>query len=75
MKLFCLHKYNQVDSEGYQYCTKCNKAVFIGLPECNHQWETIEKFSITDYFDIQTGILYVMQCKYCGTIMEDRVTI
>jgi hypothetical protein len=70
--MFCFHKYNKIESDGYQYCEKCGKARKV---ECNHSWKIIECFKAcgsTEYtFSAKT---YVLQCTKCGIIKSKEVT-
>ena len=61
--MFCIHKYGKVE-DGYQYCSKCGKAVVI---PCNHKWENIAERSST-LTGHQNG--FIQQCEKCGELRE-----
>jgi len=66
--VFCNHVYErEIDEKGYQYCTMCNVAKYIGRPECAHQWEVLEKYKVTDSIS-KTAFkyVYVQKCVKCG---------
>lgn len=75
LKFFCFHKFKDVDSDGYQYCKKCNKAVFVGLPEHNCIWKVIGKHSVHLFNNPNPSYYkYVMQCTICGEIKTETTT-
>ena len=54
-----------------QTCAKCNKVRFIKR-ECRHQWEEVEKITITDGCGDTTGHKYRLRCKRCGELTMRR---
>lgn len=73
---FCSHKWGEI-KEGYQYCTKCNKARAVN---CSHVLRTIAEVGITrdDYYTREPkpiGTLYTQQCTKCGEIIKKRVDV
>lgn len=65
MIFFCSHKWGKVNDKGYQYCTKCNKANYVGLPECQHKWDIHNTFNLTVLGSIK-AVKYVLRCSICG---------
>lgn len=65
--IFCLHNWGDV-KDGYQYCTKCNKARII---KCSHTLKTIRTYNIFNRRDELVGEGYVLQCTKCGVIEKD----
>ena len=72
MSLFHTHKYGEIDSNGYQYCTICNKAIFIATPKCNHVWEDIEKIGHSNRFNPNGyfKFTYIQRCRKCGELSQ-----
>ena len=75
--MFCNHKYGKVQEDGYQYCTKCNKA--IAAP-CPHKYERIKEYLNTRILSSGGGskqsiqqVEYHLQCGHCGDIKVTRV--
>ncbi len=71
--LWCIHKYDKVRKDGYQYCTKCGKARYV---KCQHKWvkdrdETMDMHSRMDHRMI--GRLLVMVCGRCGEVKEQTI--
>lgn len=66
---FCNHQFDSVNDLGYQYCKKCNKAIFVGSPEHVCTWKIIDRFAV-HYWNKPdpTYYKYVLQCKTCGEI-------
>lgn len=66
--VYCAHEYDrEVNNDGYQFCVKCKAARLVGLPECQHVWETLEKYKVTD--SISKAVVkhvYVQKCTKCG---------
>jgi len=67
---FCRHKLGKVETDGYQYCQKCGRAVKV---ECNHKWTTIQTLEKHDAKEMLIGLVYILQCFICGEIKEFRV--
>lgn len=62
--MFCFHKYSEI-KDGYQYCNKCNKAIYI---KCMHEWEIITSYELGkrysySYSNTTVGLFYVLKCK------------
>lgn len=69
MSIFgCNHKYGLVDEKGYQYCIHCNKAVFVGLPPCQHFWLPLNTLKHSNRFSAYEGLVYIRECKHCGDL-------
>lgn len=66
---FCSHKWGEI-KDGYQYCTKCNKARVV---PCVHNWNILEKSDIkirnrnTGEWNTQ-GRSFISKCAICGEI-------
>ena len=69
MKLFsfCIHKYGLVDDKGYQYCSLCGAARFVGVPPCNHIWDIHDEIN-RDRRGTTIDIIFVLRCNHCGEI-------
>jgi hypothetical protein len=75
----CEHIFGPVNKDGYQYCTKCNFAVFIPR-KCEH---IFEKFADTkdwwteDCYKKRTmkGQIFHDRCGLCGRIRITRTNI
>ena len=68
--MFCNHKYDTVQSDGYQYCRKCGVARSV---PCNHRWKIIEEISTKDSQSVSSGFIamsYIQQCEKCGAIQQ-----
>ena len=73
IKLFCNHKFGEVNEKGYQYCNKCNKAVFVGLPEHKCTLKIIDKFSVYYWNNPNPNhFKYVLQCTVCGKLTFEK---
>lgn len=68
IKLFCNHKYSTVNEQGFQYCTKCNKAKFVKVPECNHTFEIKSEFKKTNTMFNKVSYTYLLKCSKCGEL-------
>lgn len=71
--MFCFHKYGEVDNKGYQYCTKCGKARFVG-PKCFHVWKTIHTGSSFAPFGGGYCLEIFEKCEKCGKIRKREVS-
>ena len=75
---FCNHKYGKVNKDGYQYCTKCGKAIVAPVAECQHDFETVAKHEKYRRH-IYTGekviqqYVYVLQCTKCGIMKQEII--
>lgn len=70
--MFCFHKYGEI-KDGYQYCSKCNKARLI---PCNHKWKVLSHGNITrrnPYSELRViGDWYNLQCEKCGEVKREE---
>lgn len=67
----CNHKFGEVNNKGYQYCLLCGKAELIGIPECRHNWRTINTLSSTNVITNNVSYyLYIQQCANCGKLKQ-----
>ena len=68
--MFCRHKYGDVQSDGYQYCTKCNKAI---VAPCAHKFARIATFngSRTTNLSRHEYVEYHLECTKCGTMKKE----
>ena len=62
----CDHFFGPVDERGYQYCTKCGRAVQVFV-ECFHKWKEVESFTKSTGEIIKDHI-YKQVCEKCGEI-------
>lgn len=60
--MFCRHKYGKIE-DGYQHCTKCNKAIVV---PCNHKWIKQENIHTRNGFGNVERVQRVLQCSTCG---------
>lgn len=71
--MFCIHKFSDIQSDGYQYCKKCNKAI---LAQCNHNWVQAYKRDISKpsrmypHNDILIGAQFILKCSKCGEMIK-----
>lgn len=68
--MLCFHKYGPIQPDGYQYCSKCNKAM---APPCIHKYgEPIAEFNETRHtnYGKRENHVYVCQCGKCGEIKK-----
>jgi hypothetical protein len=70
--MFCNHKFDIIQPDGYQYCKKCGKAFNPPKLICNHKLKIIEKIDI-EYFGNLTDRMIVQECSICGVIIERRL--
>ena len=69
---FCSHKWSDI-KDGYQFCTKCNKAKLAPVVPCVHNWEIIEKSDIkvrnrcTGEWNVH-GRSIISKCVLCGEV-------
>jgi len=77
--MFCFHKYDKVQEDGYQYCKKCGKAE--KAPHV-HEWVEVEYGNIEQgasyYFrhgEWAVGKYTVMKCKKCGELEIHKVYV
>lgn len=68
--MFCFHKYGTVQPDGYQYCTKCGKAVIVG---CSHKWYEIKSINVFTVNSKPEYQIIVSRCRKCGEIKQDRI--
>lgn len=65
-KLTCQHTWGDVDTRGYQSCTKCRKSVYVGFPECIHIWDIHDTIVGKSMWHALDTKIYIMRCKHCG---------
>jgi len=74
MRLFCNHKYGNVDDKGYQYCEICGNSRCVGLPnppKCSHKWNIINTLESSNRFTMAgrfNAIIYIQKCERCGKL-------
>lgn len=83
-------KYDEVQDDGYQYCSICKTARKPIIPLCSHpQWENVVTRDIkegrkSDYSlpksmrnsrMVITAQVYVLRCKQCGDLKEFRIEV
>ena len=68
--MFCKHKYGDVQSDGYQYCIKCNKAI---VAPCPHKFARISTFNgvTNSAMGRREFVEYHLQCTTCGTMKKE----
>jgi len=63
----CKHlKLTVVQEDGYQYCTKCNKAFAPPKKVCNHVWRKEDVLTSEFYHDRINKYIYIYCCTKCG---------
>ena len=69
--MFCKHKYGKIE-DGYQYCTKCNKAIVV---PCNHKYRRIDAQKVvkTSAMGRKESIEYTSECIKCGDIKVTEI--
>ena len=68
--MFCIHKFDKIEDNGYQYCTKCNTAI---VAPCPHKWENLNTYTFKKRYSdnrIIEGMEYHLQCTKCGDITK-----
>lgn len=79
--MFCFHKYDKVEADGFQYCKKCGKATKPEIPtiKCQHDWKEVQRFDITEPTfhgkGIYKGIKIWYKCSICGDTKLDDFTV
>jgi len=78
----CKHFYGKVQDDGYQYCTKCRKAVAApAKPQepvklCTHKWARKSSFTsscrFTNSINSET---HIMECEHCGDMKKEIFSI
>jgi len=66
MFLFHRHKFGKVEKDGFQYCTKCGKAVAPEPPQCDHNFRIVKEIMIDGAILQKPEIQYILSCKKCG---------
>lgn len=75
--MFHKHKYEKVEKDGYQYCSKCGKAILAPKQDCDHKWQRIDRVKISNILWGQNYIVghkYVLECQKCGCIKSVDIT-
>jgi len=74
-KFWCIHKWGEI-KDGYQYCTKCNKARVVN---CSHVFTDKDRFTRSRVFpgggEMITAHVYTLQCSKCGDIISREVSV
>lgn len=75
--MFCYHKYDKIQEDGFQYCMKCGIArkPEVQVIGCQHQWEIFSKDVILGRMDRIAGELFVLRCSKCGDVKEFRTQV
>ena len=68
----CFHKYGKIENDGYQYCTKCGKAIH----QC--KWKFIKEISLYDTTaifpnQIPEGYERIYECEICGEMKKEQI--
>lgn len=63
---FHTHVFGEIKN-GFQYCTKCNKAIPV---ECQHKWKILEVFERSVGWNVK-GYVYTLQCTECGSLKKE----
>jgi transcription elongation factor Elf1 len=65
--VFHKHQFGKVESDGYQYCSKCGKA---NQARCNHKWDVIQVIQVFSEWNTSMPEYHkrVLQCMKCGDI-------
>lgn len=66
----------EIDSKGYQFCTKCGYAHYVGLKKCSHKkLNTIEIIKKNYSLDSASSdsLIYIQECEECGKIFSTRI--
>jgi len=66
--LLHIHTYGEANERGYQYCTTCNKAVFIGVPFKEPTYTIVERIEFTDKKGKVYKITFVQKCVETGEL-------
>ena len=72
----CRHIYGPVQSDGYQYCKLCGRAIIAPRNEvCNHKWET-ERIMTTSnaYTGNVIKYTYILKCSRCGEMKTEVIS-
>lgn len=66
--MFCFHKYDKVQLDGYQYCKKCGNAI---VPPCAHKWIIFSNILANSRFGCEKRhIGHMFQCEKCGITQQ-----
>ena len=71
---FCKHKYGIVQSDGYQYCSKCGKTIIPPSKNCDHTWEIYNYIDNVGYSGRVLSQIIVNRCSKCGIINQIKLT-
>jgi len=66
----CFHKYSKIEDDGYQYCTKCGKAIH----QC--RWKFIKEVKVLDFDKSNELPLYffrLYECEICGKMKKEKI--
>lgn len=67
--MFCFHKFGYIVN-GYQYCTKCNKAITAPRKEeCNHVWVLEQAYKGGDI----PKYVRILRCSQCGIATKQEI--
>lgn len=67
--MFCFHKYEKRENDGYQYCSKCGKG--RKLP-CNHKWKIVKEVRVNGGGWVNDSILMIYECEFCGEAKQNK---
>ena len=67
-----IHEFGPINEQGFQFCKQCNKALFIGVPECQHKFRIQNTIKNTSTFG-PDKIIYIQECMKCGTLKKFEV--
>ena len=73
LKNIHVHNYGDVSENGFQYCRVCNKAIYVGEPECKHKYRIQNIVSDKGIFKSEDKIIYVQECMNCGKLNKFEI--
>ena len=64
----CFHKYSKIEQDGYQYCTKCGKAIH----ECKLKF--IQEVAVYGYsVKRPESLIRIYECQICGKMKKEKI--
>jgi hypothetical protein len=84
MSCFFGHKFSHVEEDGYQYCSKCGKAVVPPQIPCAHDWVLVQNTEIkrplwdpsiiaSHYPDNLPFFIRTYECSKCKALRNERI--
>jgi len=64
----CFHKYGKIEGDGYQYCTKCGKAIH----QC--KWKYVKQINVFGWDSVTPeSLVRLYECEICGKMKQEEI--